>query len=610
MAAPILALQDARVTFGGGDLFNKISLGIEPGMRIALVGRNGSGKSTLLKSIAGELELDGGDRFLQAGTRVGYLAQQPIITPGRTVFEQVVMGLPHDQQENVDGSSYLVDQILEGVGIDGKRLLETLSGGEARRVSLAEALVNDPDVLLLDEPTNHLDIKTIIWLESELRAFKGALLIISHDRQFLKNLTNRLFWLDRGKLRTHGKGFAAFDEWSEEILRGEEVELKKLDKKIAEETDWSRKGITARRARNEGRIRALHKLRAERSERKGRVGNAKLEASAGSKSGKIVVDAVDISKFFVDKHGVTQEVINNFSTKIVRGDRVGIIGANGSGKTTLLNMLLGKLTPDQGTVKLGTNLTTAIFDQHRDSLDPEESLWDTLADPGSGQLLVRGEVRHVVAYLRDFLFDEKQAKSPVKSLSGGEKNRLLLAKLLARESNFLVLDEPTNDLDMETLDLLQDMLANYNGTLIVISHDRDFLDQLVSSVIVIEKEGKIEEYVGGYSDYNNQTRNAGKGATKKAATKQKASAPKSKNTRSTLSYKDQRDLDRLPTLISEIEETITKLEAALADPELFAKHPEKFQKTADDLVEARDNLEKSEERWLELEMLQEEMAAR
>lgn len=606
MAAPILALQDARVTFGGGDLFKGISLGIEPGMRVALVGRNGSGKSTLLKCIAGELELDGGDRFLQAGTRVGYLAQQPVITPGRSVFEQVVKGLPQEEQDNVEGSRYLVDQILEGVGIEGSRLLETLSGGEARRVSLAEALVNDPDVLLLDEPTNHLDIKTIIWLEGELKSFRGALLIISHDRQFLKNLTNRLFWLDRGKLRTHGKGFAAFDEWSEEILRSEEIELKKLDKKIAVETDWSRKGITARRARNEGRIRALHRLRAERSERSGRIGSAKLEASAGSKSGKIVVEAVDISKSFGDENGLLRPVVNSFSTKIVRGDRVGVIGANGAGKTTLLNMLLGKLAPDQGTVKLGTNLTTAIFDQHRDSLDPEESLWDTLADPGSGQLLVRGEVRHVVSYLRDFLFDENQAKSPVKSLSGGEKNRLLLAKLLARESNFLVLDEPTNDLDMETLDLLQDMLANYNGTLIVISHDRDFLDQLVSSVIVIEDGGKIDEYVGGYSDYSNQNRKMDKVASKKS----KSNPSKSKSARSTLSYKDQRDLDRLPTLISELESTIVKIEAELADPELFAKHPEKFQKTADNLVAARNSLGDSEERWLELEMLQEEIAGR
>ncbi|MBL4906645.1 MAG: ABC-F family ATP-binding cassette domain-containing protein, partial [Sneathiella sp.] len=433
MVAPILALQEARVTFGGGDLFNNISLGIEPGMRIALVGRNGSGKSTLLKTIAGDLELDGGDRFVQAGTRVGYLRQQPEIVPGRTVSEQVARGLPNEIQETGIDTGYLVDQVLEGVGIDGSRLLETLSGGEARRVSLAEALVSDPEVLLLDEPTNHLDIKTILWLERELKAFKGALMIISHDRQFLKNLTNRLFWLDRGKLRTHGKGFSAFEQWSEEILRSEEVELKKLDKKIAVETDWSHKGITARRARNEGRIRALHRLRADRQERTGRVGNAKLEVSTGTKSGKIVVDATDISKSFIDEDGIKQQVINSFSTRIVRGDRVGIIGANGAGKTTLINLFLGNLTPDTGQVKLGTNLTPAIFDQHRDALDPDESMWDTLADPGSGQLLVRGEVRHVVAYLRDFLFDEKQAKSPVKSLSGGEKNRLLLAKLLARE---------------------------------------------------------------------------------------------------------------------------------------------------------------------------------
>jgi len=608
MAAPILALQDARITFGGGDLFNGISLGIEPGMRIALVGRNGSGKSTLLKAIAGDIDLDGGDRFLQAGIRVGYLRQQPEIVAGRSVFEQVTLGLPPELRAEGEDNGYLVDQVLDGIGINGTRLLETLSGGEARRVSLAESLVSQPDVLLLDEPTNHLDIRTILWLEDELKAFKGALMIISHDRQFLRNLTNRLFWLDRGKLRTHGKGFTAFDAWSEEILRGEEVELKKLDKKIAEETDWSRKGITARRARNEGRIRALHRLRAERAERTSRVGNAKLEASAGEKSGKIVVQATDISKSFFDpKTSEEHVVIRKFSTKILRNDRIGIIGPNGAGKTTLLKMLMGELAPDSGTVKLGTNLTPAIFDQQRESLDPEESLWDTLADPASGQLLVRGEVRHVVAYLRDFLFDEKQAKSPVKSLSGGEKNRLLLAKLLARQSNLLVLDEPTNDLDMETLDLLQDMLSGYDGTLIVISHDRDFLDQLVTSVIAVEKDGQVDEYVGGYTDYVRQSKQIAK--PKEAVKKSSAIAAKPKQARGRLTYKDQRDLDRLPKLLEDLQAKIEKLEAEMANPELFTKNPDKFQKTLDALTAAKIESEQAEERWLELEILQEELNA-
>ncbi len=609
MAAPVLALQDARITFGGGDLFNGISLGIEPGMRIALVGRNGSGKSTLLKAIAGEIELDGGDRFLQAGTRVGYLRQQPDIVPGRTVAEQVSQGLSPDLTADGQDTGYLVDQVLDGVGIDGSRLLETLSGGEARRVSLAEALVSDPDVLLLDEPTNHLDIKTILWLEEELKAFRGALMIISHDRQFLKNLTNRLFWLDRGKLRTHGKGFAAFEEWSEEILRAEEVELKKLDKKIAEETDWSHKGITARRARNEGRIRALHRLRAERAERTSRVGNAKLSVSAGSKSGKTVIEALDISKSFADEAGEVKDVIRSFSTRIMRGDRVGIIGPNGAGKTTLLNMLIDKLESDTGSIKLGTNLTPAIFDQHRDSLDPEDSLWDTLADPGSGQLLVRGEVRHVVAYLRDFLFDEKQAKSPVKSLSGGEKNRLLLAKLLARESNLLVLDEPTNDLDMETLDLLQDMLASYDGTLIVISHDRDFLDQLVTSVIVIEEGGSVQEYVGGYTDYVRQSTGIPEKKSKKTEASEKETVSKPKQVRTKLSYKDQRDLELLPGRIEELEAKIAGFENELGDPDLFTKSPETFQKITAEHAAAVEDLEAAEERWLSLEILQEELAA-
>ncbi|MAZ02407.1 MAG: elongation factor 3 [Sneathiella sp.] len=604
MAAPILALQDARITFGGGDLFNDISLGIEPGMRIALMGRNGSGKSTLLKALAGDIDLDGGERFQQSGVKVSYLRQQPLITHGRTVQEQVASGLAGGDAAGERG--YLVDQVLEGVGIKGDRLLETLSGGEARRVSLAEALVSDPDVLLLDEPTNHLDITTILWLEEELKAFKGALLIISHDRQFLKNLTNRLFWLDRGVLRTHGKGFAAFEEWSEEILRREEVETKKRDKKIAEETDWSRKGITARRARNEGRIRALHRLRAERAERQAPVGSAKLSVKSGSKSGKTVVEAENISMTYTDENGRDHEVIRNFSTKIQRGDRVGIIGPNGAGKTTLLNILMGKLTPTTGTVTLGTNLTPAIFDQNREALDPETSLWDTLADPGSGQLLVRGEVRHVVAYLRDFLFEDKQAKSPVKALSGGEKNRLLLAKLLAKESNLLVLDEPTNDLDMETLDLLQDMLSGYDGTLLLVSHDREFLDQLVTSTIVLGEGGRIEEFVGGYSDYMRQKKDDSKAPAK--AAKPKEMAEKRSGPRKKLSYKDQRDYDRLPAVIEELEQKIAALEAALADPDLFAKNADDFNKKAAELTRTQTEKDDAETRWLELDLLQEEIA--
>lgn len=409
-------------------------------------------------------------------------------------------------------------------------------------------------------------------------------------------------------MRTHGKGFSAFEEWSEEILRAEEVETRKLDKRIAEETDWSRKGITARRARNEGRLRALYRMREERAQRTSRIGNAKLTVSAGEKSGKTVIEATEISKSFKVTDGTEVQVIRNFSTRVMRGDRVGIIGQNGAGKTTLLKILIGQLEPDTGSVKLGTNLTPAIFDQQRESLDPDESLWDTLADPGSGQLLVRGEVRHVVAYLRDFLFEEKQAKSPVKSLSGGEKNRLLLAKLLARESNLLVLDEPTNDLDMETLDLLQDMLANYEGTLLVISHDRYFLDQLVTSVIAVEENGNVSEYVGGYTDYLRQ-REVTEETSRISQKKVPAPENKPKQPRKKLSYKDQRDLDRLPDVLEDLENKISKLEAEMADPDLFKNNPDKFQKVMETLSARKEEYEAAEERLLELEILQEELTA-
>ncbi|WP_334129072.1 ABC-F family ATP-binding cassette domain-containing protein [Sneathiella sp.] len=606
MAAPLLALQDARITFGGGDLFSDISLGIEPGMRIALVGRNGSGKSTLLKALAGEIDLDGGKRFLQAGVRVSYLRQQPVITPGRTVREQVAAGL--EAGAEAAGSGYLVDQMLEGVGLDGSRLLETLSGGELRRADLARTLVSNPDILLLDEPTNHLDIDTILWLEETLKAFRGAMMIISHDRQFLKNLTNRLFWLDRGRLRTHGKGFAAFEEWSEEIYRREAVETKKLDKKIAEETEWSHKGITARRARNEGRLRALHKMRAERAARTGPAGSVKLAVQSGERSGRLVIEAVDISKTYTEADGAPRTVLKNFSTRIQRGDRVGIIGANGAGKTTLLKILMKELEPTTGTVRHGSNLTPAVFDQHRDTLDPDLSLWDTLADPASGQLIVQGETRHVVSYLRDFLFEEKQAKSPVSALSGGEKNRLLLARLLARESNLLVLDEPTNDLDMETLDLLQEMLDGYDGTLLIVSHDRDFLDRLVTSTIVIEPGGRVTEFVGGYSDYLRARQPQPERAAAKAPSKPKEAAERPNAARKKLSYKDQRDLDLLPGRIAEIEVKIAALGAALADPGLFARDADAFHKKAAELAAAEAERDAMETRWLELELLAEEIA--
>jgi len=600
VAPPLLSLHGIELGFGGNPLFAGVEAVVRPGERICLVGRNGSGKSTLLKVAAGLVEPDAGEVLLRPGHRVAYLPQEPDLSRYQTVDAYVTAGLPHDAEHD----HHRVEQMLAMLDLDGTASPATLSGGETRRAALARTIVSDPDILLLDEPTNHLDLPTIRWLEDRLDAFRGTIVVISHDRAFLTRLTRVTWWLDRGIVRRSEKGFAHFEAWSDEILERESIERHKLDRLILEETRWSRQGITARRKRNQGRLRRLYELRAERARQIAQTGQVKLETDSGTASGKLVVDAEDISKAFDGR-----PVIAPFSTRILRGDRVGIIGANGAGKTTLLRLLTGDLAPDDGRIRLGTNLQTVYLDQRRAVLDPEMTPWDFLCDAGGDQVDVRGRVRHVVSYLRDFLFEERQARTPMGSLSGGERNRLVLAKALARKSNFLILDEPTNDLDMDTLDLLQETLADYDGTLLLVSHDRDFLDRVVGSVIALEGKGRAVEHAGGYSDYVGRQ---GPAPETKAVTKPPAKSAPTKRpakTASKLSYKQQRALETLPGEIEALETEIAELKAQLADGDLYARDPESFNATAARLSAAESEREAKEETWLELEMLREELAA-
>jgi ABC transport system ATP-binding/permease protein len=591
---PLLALRDARLGFGARPLFDGLSLALGRGERACLVGRNGSGKSTLLKVLAGLVELDGGVRFLQPGTAIAYLPQDSQGPAGETVAAHVAGGLAGG-----DPADYRVQALLDRLALAGGRPLGELSGGEARRAALARALVGAPDILLLDEPTNHLDLPTIEWLESELADFRGGLLTISHDRAFLRRLTRRTLWLERGRVRELDAGFAAFDAWAQSIVEQEEQAAHKLDRRIADETHWLRRGVTARRKRNEGRLRRLVALRQAKATRLRASGAPRLALAAAEAGGELAIDAEHLAKGFDGPAG-RRTIVADFSTRILRGDRIGIIGANGAGKTTLLRLLTGELAPDAGRVRLGSGLQPLYFDQRRASLDPAASLWRTLAPGGGDSLMVRGTQRHVVAYLRDFLFDDSQALMPVGSLSGGERARLLLAQLFARPSNLLVLDEPTNDLDMETLDLLQEVLGDYDGTLLLVSHDRDFLDRLVTSVIAVEGDGRIIETAGGYTDHLRQRPpttppkpTAQRPASVAAATRREG--------RMRLGYQEQRELASLPARLAELGAEIARLEASLADSAFYGRDRAGFDASVKRLAAARGELEAAELRWLELE---------
>ncbi len=596
--APLLQITDISLTFGGDPVFADLSLVVQPGDRVALVGRNGSGKSTLMKVMAGLVEPDAGAVIMAPGTSVGYMEQEPTMAGFATLGDYAASRLP-------TGEEYRVEMVAEGLKFDPAGSVSTASGGERRRAALAKLMAEAPELMLLDEPTNHLDIQAIAWLEAELKSTRVAFVLISHDRAFLRELTRATLWIDRGIVRRAEEGFDTFESWRDKIWDDEDQARHKLNRKIKAEGRWAVEGISARRKRNMGRVRALADLRAERASQIRRQGTAAMTFDAGQASGKKVIEAVGLEKAFNGR-----EILRGLTLTVQRGDRVAFVGPNGVGKTTLIKMLLGEVEPDAGTVKLGTNLDVAVFDQTRAQLNPDQTLWESLTgDPdmrvsgAADQVMVRGTPRHVVGYLKDFLFDESQARAPVRSLSGGEKARLLLARLMARESNLLVLDEPTNDLDIETLDLLQDILGDYEGTVLLVSHDRDFLDRVATTTVAMEGDGRAVVYAGGWTDYRAQ-----RGAVeadpvpasvgKALGNKGRMSAAVSR--KSTLSFTEKHRLEALPGVMDALTGEIAKLEEVLSDVALFTRDPGRFTKATALLATRQAALAKAEEEWLSL----------
>ncbi|KAB2886026.1 MAG: ATP-binding cassette domain-containing protein [Albidovulum sp.] len=595
--APLLQLSGVSLTFGGNPLFDTLDLTIQPGDRVALVGRNGSGKSTLMKVMAGLVEPDRGERVLPPGVTVGYMEQEPDLSAHATLGDFAASDLP-------EGETYRVAVVAEGLKFDPATPVAAASGGERRRAALAKLLAEAPELMLLDEPTNHLDIAATLWLEERLRDTRAAYVIISHDRAFLRALTRATLWIDRGEVRRNERGFEAFEDWREAVWAEEDLARHKLDRKIRAEARWAVEGISARRKRNQGRVRQLAAMRAERAAMIRRQGTAGMALETGQVSGRLVIEAKGISKAFG-----TRTILRPLDLTVLRGDRVAFVGPNGAGKTTLLKILTGEIAPDTGTVRHGTNLEIAVFDQARATLDLGVTLWDGLVnDPGmkvsgrSDQVMVRGEPRHVVAYLKDFLFDEAQARAPIGSLSGGERARLLLARIMARPSNLLVLDEPTNDLDVETLDLLQDLLGDYVGTVLLVSHDRDFIDRVATTTVAFEGEGRVTVYAGGWTDYQAQRPEAAPAPVAKPSTRTPvAPEPKPKKAAQGLTFTEKHRLEALPAIIERLEAEIGKLTDFLSDPDLFQKAPEKFRRASEGLAERQAALAAAEEEWLMLE---------
>ena len=600
MSPPLLTIADAGINLGDRWLLRRANLALHAGDRLALVGRNGAGKSSLMKLLAGQSEMDEGTLWAAPGAKIAYLPQAPSIPHGMTLRAVVTAGVDEAQLDKI---AHKADAILMRMGLNPMRMSNELSGGESRRVSLARAIYTQPDILLLDEPTNHMDLPTIEWMEEMLRQHSGALLVVSHDRAFLRQLGTGIVWLHGGKLRRRDGHFNEFESWSDGILADEAVTLHKLDRHIAAETKWSREGISARRKRNQGRLRDLDRLRQEKAKAGGIMQRSmRMETGPADGGGQLILEAIDISASVPDGEA-KRFLIRHFNLLIRRGDRVGIVGPNGIGKSTLVRLLLGLIPPESGRVRQGFGLNPAFFDQRREALNRDASPWTILSAGSSDMIEVAGQTKHVTSYLRDFMFDDAKMTQRVSTLSGGEQNRLLLAKLFAQKHNFLVLDEPTNDLDLETLELLQEVIADYDGTVLIVSHDRDFLDRTVTTVLAFEGDAKIIAHAGGYSDYlarkqATAARKASNVRDGKSARKSALTNKPKPNRTPRLSFKDQHILDSLPTLIADLEKQIVTAEIALSAPDLFATDPTKFQKLADQLLALQADKAEKEDAWL------------
>jgi ATP-binding cassette subfamily F protein uup len=599
-APPLLLLADTRLAFGTTTLLGGASLSVSPGERLALIGRNGSGKSTLLRIAAGLAEADSGTRFLQPGATLRYLPQEPDLAGHASVLAYVESGLTGGDDV------YRAHYLLEALGLTGAEHPDTLSGGEARRAALARALAPEPDILLLDEPTNHLDLPAIEWLETELGRLRSAIVTISHDRRFLERLSRAMVWLDRGNTLRLERGFEHFETWRDEILAVEEQNAQKLARQIVREEHWLRYGVTARRKRNVKRLGDLQALRQKKRDRQGPQGNVRMAASEAEGSGNLVALAENASKSFGDR-----TVIREANARIMRGDRIGIVGPNGAGKTTLLKMLTGELEPDSGTIRRGTAIEMVTLDQKREALPPETTLSQALTEGRGDQVFINGQPRHVVGYMKDFLFLPEQARTAVSVLSGGERGRLMLARAFARPSNLLVLDEPTNDLDLETLDLLQELIAEYGGTVLVVSHDRDFLDRTVTGILAYEGDGRWQDYAGGYSDMIVQR---GRGVEARAAAAagnrpRGATANAGAAAARKMSFKDKHALEALPGRIDKLTAEIALLRQKLADGALFTRDYAAFKRFTNGLATREKELAEAEEEWMRLEAMREEVEA-
>jgi ATP-binding cassette subfamily F protein uup len=602
-ATLLLTVQNGVVRFGERTLFENLSFNIRQGEKVCLIGKNGAGKTTLMNIITGERELDEGERWQLQGSTIGYLQQDVVPKAGQSVRDYIFAAL-----NNQDGShDYKIERVVEPLDLHLDDKMTTLSGGQLRRAALARALVEEPDILLLDEPTNHLDLDVIEWLETYLKGYRGAIVCVSHDKAFLGNVSQEVFWLDRGRLKVCPRGFGFFEEWMTMILEQEERELHNRQKVLDQEVEWASRGVKARRKRNVRRVELMKeertRLRSDKNALKRML--AKIDYEPGEvaeATSKIAAEFFNVYKTY-NEDGREKKILEKFNLRIQRGDRIGIIGKNGCGKTSFLRLLIGELQQDAGKIKMAKDLTFSYFDQKRKDLIPENSLKRVLCPNGSAYIDVMGKPRHVCGYLKDFLFDPKMVDHPVSTLSGGQKNRLMLARIMANPGSFLILDEPTNDLDMDTLDMLEDMLANYKGTLIVVSHDRDFLDQTVTKLLAFEGDAKVVPVIGGYQDYLAQRRGDSKPASAPAKSVKKPDAPPPKARPPKMTYIQEYELRNLPAKIDALEEEIMLLDAKLADPDLYTTDPDAFDKATRDLAHAKATLHVAEERWLELEAL-------